>query len=103
MLNTILAFFAALVAKDVTDLADLASSSSSPRVQSHSTSELETRPKNDLVTVLYGMLAELSYENDPLWLVSAGLNDSELKRAGVGKGDKVVVRPQADLLRVMYS
>ncbi|KAJ3558253.1 hypothetical protein NM688_g1032 [Phlebia brevispora] len=82
VLNTIFTFFSALVAKDESDLAALALSLQTP--ESHSTS-------NELVTVLCGMLAKLTCDNDPLWLTSAGLDDAEMKKAGIGKGDKAAV------------
>lgn len=71
----------ALVAKDESDLAELASSLQSPGSSSD----------NELVTTLSHFLNTLTCENDPLWLMSAGLNDAEMKKVGIGKGDKVAV------------
>ncbi|KAH9922543.1 hypothetical protein B0H21DRAFT_701490 [Amylocystis lapponica] len=69
VLDAILIFFAALVARDPRDLADLAS-------------------KSDFASVLYHMLAVFERENDPLWLISSGLSDAELRKTGISKADK---------------
>ena len=75
VLNTALVLFAALVAKNPSDLADLAE-------RTHAAGAV------DFVESLFGLL---DYEKDPLWLISAGLNDTELRQAGIAKGDKASV------------
>ena len=72
MLDAILALFAALVSKDPLDLSDLAS-------------------KSDFVTTMFRLLKTLDRDNDPLWLISCGMNDIELKRAGLSKSEKISV------------
>lgn len=72
VLDTILVFFSALVSKDSLDLSELAS-------------------KSDFLSVMYRLLRNLDRENDPLWLISCGLNDVELKRSGVAKSEKTLV------------
>lgn len=67
-----LLFFAALVAREPRDL-----------------SELYERP--GFMDVLLNFLGSLDKSNDSLWLISCGLGDVELKRAGVTKADKVLV------------
>ena len=71
----------ALVAKDEGDLAELASSHQGSIALSG----------NNLATTLCNLLIRLTCENDPLWLSSTGMNDVDLKRAGIGRGDKPVV------------
>ena len=77
VLNTILVFFSVLVAKDPIDLADLA--------------QRPTSKYNDFVRVLFALLEQLDLGNDPLWLISAGLSDAELKQAGFAKVDVTTV------------
>ncbi|CAL1709185.1 unnamed protein product [Somion occarium] len=69
VLDTILVFFAALAARDPRDLVDLAS-------------------KSDFISVLFEQLGALDRDNDPLWLISCGMSDAELKRAGISKAEK---------------
>lgn len=79
VLNAILVLFAALVAKDPIDLADLA--------------QRPTSKYNDFTRVLFALLEQLDLSNDPLWLTSAGLSDAELKQAGFAKIDVTTVSP----------
>lgn len=72
VLDVVLLFFAALVAREPRDL-----------------SELYEKP--DFIDVLLNFLGSLDKSNDPLWLISCGLGDVELKRAGVTKADKILV------------
>ena len=72
VLATILVFFASLASRDPRDLPDLAS-------------------KSDFVSVLFKLLGSWDRENDPLWLISCGLSDAELKKAGISKGEKLSV------------
>ena len=65
-------FFASLASRDPRDLPDLAS-------------------KSDFVSVLFKLLGSWDRENDPLWLISCGLSDAELKKAGISKGEKLSV------------
>lgn len=71
-MDTVLVFFAALVARDPRDLTDLAT-------------------RSDFASNLYHMLASLERENDPLWLISCTLSDAELRRAGIPKVEKTLV------------
>ncbi|KAI0659223.1 hypothetical protein C8Q70DRAFT_915843 [Cubamyces menziesii] len=68
VLDSILAFYAALVARDLADLLDLAS-------------------KSDFAPTLHRMLAALERTNDPLWLISTNAGSAELKAAGVSKAE----------------
>ncbi|GBE87659.1 predicted protein [Sparassis crispa] len=86
VLDTTLIFYAALVAQDSRDLQDIAS-------------------KSDFASALYRMLAILERENDPLWLISCGLSDAELRKAGISKAEKTslailhsVIRKKSGLL-----
>ncbi|TCD68737.1 hypothetical protein EIP91_009883 [Steccherinum ochraceum] len=72
VLDTILIFFVALVARDPRDLPELATA-------------------DDLAPTLFNLLASYSRSNDPLWLISSGLSDAELKRIGVAKADKTLL------------
>lgn len=71
-LDTILAFYAALVSRDPRDLTDLAE-------------------RSDFLYALYSMLDGLQRPNDPLWLISCGLSDPELRKAGIQRMDKTLV------------
>lgn len=71
VLDAILVLFAALVAQS-----------------SHEVTELTQ--KADFVPVLWDILATLS-ETDSLELVGSGANDGELKKAGIGKAEKLTV------------
>lgn len=79
VLDSTIVSFAALVSRDAGDLVELAT-------------------KSDLVSVLYSSLATLDCSNDPLWLISCSLTDSELKKAGVSKLEKTLL---ADLHRLV--
>lgn len=72
VLDTILLLFAALVARDPIDLSELTA-------------------KSGFVDKLFGLLSTLERKNDPLWLVSAGLTDAELRRAGITRAEKITV------------
>ena len=72
VLDTILAFYAALVARDSTVLADLVS-------------------KSDFINTLHHMLAALDHANDPLWLISTNAGLGELKAAGISKAENTLV------------
>lgn len=72
VLDTILVFFASLAARDPRDLPDLAS-------------------KSDFVPELFRLLGSWGRENDPLWLISCGLSDAELKKVGISKAEKLSV------------
>lgn len=71
-MDTILALYAALVSRDPRDLTDLAE-------------------RSDFVPALYSMLDGLQRANDPLWLVSCGLSEAELRKAGIQRVDKTLV------------
>lgn len=72
MLDTILVFFSALVARDSRDLPELAL-------------------KSDFITTLFSLLGALDKSNDFLWLLSCDLSDIELRQAGMAKLDKTLV------------
>ncbi|KZT68954.1 hypothetical protein DAEQUDRAFT_307759 [Daedalea quercina L-15889] len=80
VMDTILAFYAALVSRDTRDLADLAG-------------------RSDFLAALYGMLDGLRRANDPLWLVACGLSDAELRRAGIQRVDKTLLTGLEKLAR----
>jgi hypothetical protein len=72
VLDSLLAFLAALIARDPVELL-----------------ELTARP--DFIDKLYYMLGNIDRSNDPLWLISSGLPDISLKRAGIGRTEKPTV------------
>ncbi|KAI0711190.1 hypothetical protein C8T65DRAFT_708168 [Cerioporus squamosus] len=80
VLDSILAFYAALVARDPTDLLDLAS-------------------KSDFATTLHRMLATLEHSNDPLWLVSTSAGTGELRAAGISKAEGTLLGGLQRLVR----
>lgn len=88
VLDTILLLFSALVAREPRDLPELVD-------------------KSDFVQTLFDMLGTLNKNNDPLWLISCGLNDIELKRAGLVRVDKSLVsrrcfQTQTSLLNIVH-
>ncbi|THH32549.1 hypothetical protein EUX98_g1637 [Antrodiella citrinella] len=80
VLDTILVFFISLVARDPRDLP-------------------EVMLKPDFNSVLFGLLASLDKINDPLWLLSCGLSDVELRHAGIAKTDKTLLHGIHTLIR----
>ncbi|TFY69847.1 hypothetical protein EVJ58_g195 [Rhodofomes roseus] len=72
VMDTILAFYAALVSRDTRDLTDLVG-------------------RSDFLSALYNMLDGLERANDPLWLISCALSDAELRRAGIQRADKALL------------
>lgn len=72
MLDTVLAFYAALVARDSTVLSDLVL-------------------KSDFTSTLHNMLTSLELSNDPIWLISTDAGPTELKASGISKAEKVLV------------
>lgn len=72
VLDSILAFYAALVARDPTDLLDLAA-------------------KSDFASTLHRMLASLEHFSDPLWLISTSAGTGELRAAGISKAEMTLV------------
>ncbi|KAH8083331.1 hypothetical protein BXZ70DRAFT_900832 [Cristinia sonorae] len=72
VLDTVLVLLAALVARDPRDLPELLL-------------------KSDFTSTLFQMLSTLNKSNDPLWLLSCGLSDTELKQLGVAKVDKTLL------------
>ena len=52
---------------------------------------LELTAKPDFTEKLYGMLDSLERVNDPLWLISCGLSDPVLKKAGITRTEKTTV------------
>ena len=72
VLDTVLAFYAALVSRDPRDLTDLAE-------------------RSDLLSASYSMFDGLQRANDPLWLISCGLSDPELRKVGIQRVDKTLV------------
>ncbi|CDO70629.1 hypothetical protein BN946_scf184748.g27 [Trametes cinnabarina] len=80
VLDTTLAFYAALVARDPTDLLDLAA-------------------KSDFTFTLHRMLACLERSNDPLWLLSMKADNAELKAAGITKAETTLLSNLHRLVR----
>ncbi|OSD08095.1 hypothetical protein PYCCODRAFT_1358095 [Trametes coccinea BRFM310] len=80
VLDTILAFYAALVARDSTDLLDLAS-------------------KSDFTLTLHRMLASLERSSDPLWLVSMNADSTDLRSAGITKAEATLLSNLHRLVR----
>ena len=72
MLDSILAFLAALIARDPVELLELAA-------------------KPDFAEKLHHMLSNTERMNDSLWLISCGLADPTLKKAGIGRMEKTTV------------
>ena len=77
-MDTTLLFYAALVARDPTDLLDLAS-------------------KSDFASTLHHTLTSLERSNDPLWLISTNAGVGEMKAAGISKAEVTLVS-EIDLL-----
>ncbi|KAF9006201.1 hypothetical protein BDQ17DRAFT_1352946 [Cyathus striatus] len=109
LLDILLAFLAALVARQSSSLAELAqrasSPSPSPSVETHSpftknrrggkekASDVQTQsPPLSLVDTLFTLLDSFRI-SDPLILVTPGtdLGDADLRKAGIGKKDKVTL------------
>ncbi|RPD65599.1 hypothetical protein L226DRAFT_543211 [Lentinus tigrinus ALCF2SS1-7] len=80
VLDSILSFYAALVARDPTDLLDLAS-------------------KSDFASTLHHMLTSLEHLNDPLWLISTCAGTGELKAAGISKAEVTLLSGLQRLVR----
>lgn len=72
VLDTVLIFFVALVARDPVDLPEIST-------------------KASFAPTLYNLLGALDRGNDPLWLISADLSDPVLKRAGIGRSEATAV------------
>lgn len=98
VLDTLLAFFAALVARDPADLVDLAqracqpSRLSTPEKGKQKQEDPERLPSS-LVDTLFSLLVPCS-SGDPLALISSNdrhVQDSELKKMGVQKKDRTLV------------
>ncbi|KAI1798133.1 hypothetical protein LXA43DRAFT_875771 [Ganoderma leucocontextum] len=80
VLDTILAFYAALVARDSTVLSDLVL-------------------KSDFTGTLHNMLTCLELSNDPLWLISTNAGPGELKASGISKVENVLLGNLQRLVR----
>ena len=72
VLDTVLAFYATLVARDSTVLSDLVL-------------------KSDFTDTLHNMLTSLELSNDPLWLISTHAGPGELKASGISMAENVLV------------
>lgn len=95
VLDTLLTFFAALVARDPSDLVDLAQRSSqpspTPTPEKGQQKEDTQKPPSSLVNTLFSLLGA----SDPLVLVSPlfkdrGLQDAEFKKMGLQKKDRAM-------------
>ncbi|KAG7445164.1 uncharacterized protein BT62DRAFT_933586 [Guyanagaster necrorhizus] len=84
ILDLILAFFSALVARDDVSLADVAERSSSP-----STSSV---PTSYFATTLFAMLACLTPETDLLLIIAGSSPDIQLRKLGVKKNEQILLR-----------
>ncbi|KAI0360602.1 hypothetical protein OH77DRAFT_1493053 [Trametes cingulata] len=80
ILDSILVFYAALVARDPTDLLDLAA-------------------KSDFASTLHRILTSLERSNDPLWLISTNAGSAELKAAGISKAEVTLLGNLHRLIR----
>ncbi|KAI8986902.1 hypothetical protein BD414DRAFT_416070 [Trametes punicea] len=80
VLDSSLAFYAALIARDPGDLLDLAS-------------------KSDFTSTLYRLLASLERSIDPLWLIATGADGAELKQAGITKAESALLSHLYRLVR----
>ncbi|KAI0746859.1 hypothetical protein C8Q80DRAFT_1104533 [Daedaleopsis nitida] len=80
IMDSILAFYAALVARDPTDLLDLAA-------------------KSDFTSTLHRMLACLEHANDPLWMASTEAAASELRAAGISRSEATLLANLQRLVR----
>nr|VWO95991.1 Uncharacterized protein [Ganoderma boninense] len=72
VLDTSLAFYAALVARDSTVLSDLVL-------------------KSDFIDTLHNMLTPLELSNDPLWLISTNAGPTDLKASGISKAENLLL------------
>lgn len=85
-LATILAFFAALAARDPASLSELAQRPAS------APSDDDPIAHTDFVETLVALLNTVAdREKDGLALVTANASDAELKRAGIGRTERVLV------------
>ncbi|KAK0239323.1 hypothetical protein EDD85DRAFT_1003520 [Armillaria nabsnona] len=84
ILDLILVFFSALVARDDVSLADVAERSSSPSTSSS--------PTSYFATTLFAMLARLTPETDLLSIIAEGSSDIQLRKMGVKKNEQVLLR-----------
>ncbi|KAI0635244.1 hypothetical protein C8Q77DRAFT_1054507 [Trametes polyzona] len=80
VLDSILVCYAALVARDPTDILDLAS-------------------KSDFASTLHRILMALDRSNDPLWLISSNAGNAELKAAGISKAENTLLSNLHRLIR----
>ncbi|KAI0795425.1 hypothetical protein C8Q75DRAFT_449637 [Abortiporus biennis] len=81
VLDTVITLFSSLLSKDPRDLSDLA-----------------TKADSDFASTLLHLLDTLTRDTDPLWLIECGLNDAELKRAGIGKLERANLQ---NLIRII--
>ena len=89
ILSTILAFFTALIASDSTSLVELAHAKNSDKDDTAG----DDKNRRDFVGTLVEFLDSGigKREKDALELVGAGVGDTELKRAGIGRTEKALV------------
>ncbi|EKM56922.1 uncharacterized protein PHACADRAFT_172620 [Phanerochaete carnosa HHB-10118-sp] len=80
VLDSTLAFFAALAARDPVDLTELSS-------------------KPEFVDKLFDMLNKLDRSTDSLWLMSCGMTDPMLKRAGISRTEKALMTELHKMVR----
>lgn len=94
-MDTILAFFVALVARDPVSLSDLARHTPSTSLSPSTTSKQHTgiEPPS-FVGILFHILESTFSDGDPLRLVTPNstAEESEFKNAGIGKKDRLTVR-----------
>ncbi|KAI0674378.1 hypothetical protein C8Q78DRAFT_967086 [Trametes maxima] len=80
VLDAILVFYAALVARDSTALLDLAA-------------------KSDFASTLHRTLSSLERSNDPLWLISTDASTTEIKAAGITKAELTLLGSLQRIIR----
>ncbi|KAK0202414.1 hypothetical protein DFS33DRAFT_1339929 [Desarmillaria ectypa] len=84
ILDLILAFFSALVARDDVSLADVAERSISPSTSSS--------PTSHFATTLFAMLARLTPETDLLSIIAGSSPDIQLRKLGIKKSEQILLR-----------
>ncbi|KAK0466782.1 uncharacterized protein EV420DRAFT_1505323 [Desarmillaria tabescens] len=84
ILDLILAFFSALVARDEVSLIDVAERSSSPSTSSS--------PTSHFAATLFTMLARLTPETDLLSIMTGSSPDIQLRKLGIKKNEQILLR-----------
>ncbi|KAF5316194.1 hypothetical protein D9619_006277 [Psilocybe cf. subviscida] len=93
ILDIIMVFFAALVARDPTSLAELASRPPSEPSSSSTKNKHEEADHGSFVEVLFAILSSMTPDADPLVVVASrpGVGDTDLKKVGLAKRDRAIL------------